>query len=104
LAGLTINSSLAHPFAQPGKVPAEAALTLGPPPDKLRTIYYTLDGTDPRASGGTPSPTAKIYDGPVTLTGQAHLFARAKEKKPLEQPDDGRLSRRTKADSQLTVR
>ena len=68
------------PSLKPGKVPAEAALTLGPPPDKLRTIYYTLDGTDPRASGGTPSPTAKIYDGPVTLTGQAHLFARAKEK------------------------
>jgi hypothetical protein len=25
------------------------------------TIYYTLDGTDPRMIGGKPSPTAKVY-------------------------------------------
>jgi hypothetical protein len=49
-------------------------------PDNVRTIYYTLNGTDPRASGGVPSASAKIYDGPITLTSQSHLFARAKEK------------------------
>ncbi|MCA9247892.1 MAG: lamin tail domain-containing protein, partial [Planctomycetales bacterium] len=31
------------------------------------TIYYTLDGSDPRLIGGDLSPTAIEYNGPVTL-------------------------------------
>lgn len=30
-------------------------------------IYYTLDGTDPRNSGGSLSTNAQLYSGPVTL-------------------------------------
>jgi len=40
-------------------------------------IYYTLDGTDPRAPGGEPSARAKIYETSVPLAPGAHLFARA---------------------------
>ena len=42
------------------------------------TIYYTLDGTDPRAQGGQPSSTAVLYDGvPFQLPGSRTLTARA---------------------------
>ena len=41
------------------------------------TVYYTLDGTDPRAIGGQVSPTAILYDGhPFTLPGTRILSAR----------------------------
>lgn len=43
----------------------------------LGTIYYTLDGTDPRGPGGGISPAALVYSGPVTLTANARVFARA---------------------------
>lgn len=32
-------------------------------------IYYTLDGSDPRLVGGGISPTAQIYNGPISLPG-----------------------------------
>ena len=32
------------------------------------TIYYTLDGSDPREFGGTVSTSALTYSAPVTLT------------------------------------
>jgi hypothetical protein len=41
------------------------------------TIYYTLDGTDPRVPGGTVSAAALTYAGPVTLTGTTTVKARA---------------------------
>ena len=41
------------------------------------TIYYTLDGTDPRLSGGSVSLTARACTGPLTLTTNAGVFARA---------------------------
>jgi autotransporter-associated beta strand protein len=40
------------------------------------TIHYTIDGSDPRMSGGGVSPTASVYevafapDGPVTITAR----------------------------------
>jgi type II secretory pathway pseudopilin PulG len=40
-------------------------------------IYYTLDGTDPRAPGGKVSPAAKKYTAPIKLSDGAKLFARA---------------------------
>lgn len=49
-------------------------LTLSAP---LGVIHYTLDGTDPRAAGGGLSPSALLYSGPVTLTNNAGIFARA---------------------------
>ncbi|HWQ93660.1 MAG TPA: CotH kinase family protein, partial [Clostridia bacterium] len=51
-----------------------ALLTLSAP---VGTVYFTLDGTDPRASGGAISPAARLYSGPVTLTNNAGIFARA---------------------------
>jgi hypothetical protein len=40
------------------------------------TIYYTLDGSDPRAIGGGLSASAVSYSGPVTLTDEVQLRAR----------------------------
>ncbi len=39
------------------------------------TLYYTLDGTDPRASGG--SPAGQTYSGPISVTGPVILTARS---------------------------
>jgi hypothetical protein len=43
----------------------------------LGAIYYTLDGTDPRAPGGAISSSALLYSGTISLTGNAGVFARA---------------------------
>ena len=51
-----------------------AQLTLSAP---LGSIYYTLDGTDPRASGGGVANSARLYSGTVTLTNNAAIVARA---------------------------
>ncbi|HEY6228481.1 MAG TPA: lamin tail domain-containing protein, partial [Verrucomicrobiae bacterium] len=48
-----------------GNVPAGYQLTMTAP---AGTIYYTLDGSDPRVIGGAVSPTARIYSGAITLT------------------------------------
>lgn len=41
-------------------------------------IYYTLDGSDPRASGGSVSSGAEIYRGPIELNETSHLVARVR--------------------------
>ncbi len=41
------------------------------------TIYYTLDGSDPRLPGGAVSPTALTYGGAVTLNNSTRVKARA---------------------------
>jgi hypothetical protein len=40
------------------------------------TIYYTLDGTDPRAVGGATAGT--VYSGPIALRESTRVKARAK--------------------------
>ena len=40
------------------------------------TIYFTLDGSDPRLSGGGVAPGARAYAGPLTLTNATVLRAR----------------------------
>ena len=44
------------------------------------TLYYTLHGTDPRASGGAVISGALSNNGPVviTVTSNIHIVARAK--------------------------
>jgi hypothetical protein len=42
----------------------------------LGTIYYTLDGSDPRASGGAVAGTA--YSGPLPLNGNLAILARVR--------------------------
>ncbi len=41
-----------------------------------RTVYYTLDGSDPRLPGGDISPTALLYESPITLTESSLLTTR----------------------------
>jgi hypothetical protein len=41
------------------------------------TIYFTLDGSDPRLYGlSTPAPTAQVYAGPLILMAPATILAR----------------------------
>jgi hypothetical protein len=40
-------------------------------------LYYTLDGADPRASGGSIRSNALLYNGPIVLSNNARVFARA---------------------------
>lgn len=57
----------------------EAALTSGAPLSfnaGTGRVIFTTDGTDPRQSGGGTSPTARVCEQPVTLTGNVNLFAR----------------------------
>ena len=50
---------------QGGNVPENFVASFSPPPG---TIYYTLDGSDPRAPGGGVAPGALQFDGGVVLT------------------------------------
>jgi len=45
------------------------------------TIYYTVDGSDPRRSGGVISPTAHLYQSPVAITSNTVITARARDLK-----------------------
>ena len=40
-------------------------------------IYYTTDGTDPRMTGGVLSPNAVEYVGPITISADMTIKARA---------------------------
>ncbi len=42
-------------------------------------VYYTLDGTDPRAPGGEPSGTAKTYRGSIALDQSAKIVCRMRQ-------------------------
>lgn len=43
------------------------------------TIYYTLDGSDPRQTGGGVSPSAVAYSGALTLNQSARFRARVSD-------------------------
>ncbi len=57
-------------FVTPG-----TRLALSGPPGA--TIYYTVDGTDPRLPFGAVSPAAVAYTGPVVLNSNARVVARS---------------------------
>ena len=42
------------------------------------TIYYRLDGTDPRMIGGEPSPKARVYQSPVEVSGGITIKSRVR--------------------------
>jgi hypothetical protein len=42
------------------------------------TLYYTTNGTDPRAPGGGISPSAIAYTGPITINANTKVIARVK--------------------------
>jgi len=58
-----------------GWVTPGTAVFLNVPPHTVG--YYTLDGSDPRAPGGTPSPAALAYTGPFQILTDTLVQARA---------------------------
>jgi hypothetical protein len=42
-------------------------------------IYFTTDGTDPRASGGAASQKARVYKSPFPLEKSGKMFARVRQ-------------------------
>ncbi|RYD86648.1 MAG: hypothetical protein EOP50_22085 [Sphingobacteriales bacterium] len=52
-----------------GTAPAGTAYAAG-------TIYYTLDGTDPRSSTGAVAAGVQTYVNPITLNSSARIMAR----------------------------
>lgn len=59
-----------------GQVPAGTQVTLSVP--QGTTVYYTIDGTDPRAPGGGIRPGALTYSTAITVNNNVRIFARAK--------------------------
>ena len=59
-----------------GQVSPGAPLTLNGPVGA--TIYYTLDGSDPRLSNGQISPAAQTGGGPITLNNITTVKTRAR--------------------------
>ena len=57
-----------------GTVSTGFSLTLTAP---VGNIYYTTDGTDPRAEGGGLSAGAVLYAGGIPITSNSTIFARA---------------------------
>jgi hypothetical protein len=41
-------------------------------------VYFTTDGSDPRASGGAVSSSARLYEGPIKLSKGTKIFARTR--------------------------
>src|ERR1051325_644251 len=60
-----------------GNVPANFQLVMTNP-NGAGSIYYTLDGSDPRLTGGAVSPAAQLYSTPVVLASPTWVRARVK--------------------------
>jgi hypothetical protein len=58
-----------------GTIPSGTVIAITAP---AGTIYYTLNGTDPRGAGGNPATGVLTYSGPITITTNVGLFARAR--------------------------
>lgn len=69
----TIDPPGMTPFG--GQVAAGSAVTLANP-NASGTLYYTLDGSDPRATGGGVSGNALAYGGPIGLLDSAQIITR----------------------------
>lgn len=57
-----------------GVVPEGHSLVLNA--GNASTIYFTLNGVDPRRKGGGISPEARMYQGPLNVGEHLHLMAR----------------------------
>jgi hypothetical protein len=71
-----IDSQLAEPPAWKISSNANRTLTLSAPTNA--TIYYTLNGTDPRLSQGGASSNAFVYREPIALTNHERIIARTR--------------------------
>lgn len=60
--------------AAPPRSPGDAVVLTA----RSGQIYYTLDGSDPRQSGGAVAPGAQSYQQPIALPANARLTARTK--------------------------
>jgi len=70
-------------LALPGTLTgSKAMLTLAAPTNV--TVYYTLDGTDPRRPQGEIASNAVAYTGPVQIEAGAPLLARARNPKQIQ--------------------
>lgn len=75
----TLNAPVFSPAA--GGVPAATSVTLSVASLPAgATLYYTLDGSDPRAPGGAvnASPAPLIYTAPIPLTANTIIRARTR--------------------------
>ncbi|MEY2407928.1 MAG: hypothetical protein QOF48_598 [Verrucomicrobiota bacterium] len=61
----------------PGFINSGSTLTLTGPAGA--TIYYTLDGTDPRAPGGGIASNARAYTGPFVVSANVRVMARSRD-------------------------
>ncbi len=61
-----------------GQVPLGTVVTLTNKSSKPGTVlYYTLDGSDPRGFQGRTNPAALVYSGPIVITNNVRIRARA---------------------------
>ncbi|MDO8630335.1 MAG: lamin tail domain-containing protein, partial [Phycisphaerales bacterium] len=64
--------------APAGKIEPGSIITISGPP--TATVFYTLDGSDPRRAGTTnPAPNALVYSGPIQINGNARIVARSRD-------------------------
>lgn len=61
-----------------GLAPQGFQLTISRPSGVSGTIYYTLDGSDPRAMGGNVAAAAQQYTGSVVLNSSTNVMARVR--------------------------
>ena len=60
-----------------GAVSNGFTLSITGPAEVGSTVYFTLDGTDPRAPGGAIAAGAQVYAAPLTLSNNARVVTRA---------------------------
>ncbi len=69
-------------FVDPPTIsPSGGAVSSGTPANitaPTGTVYYTTDGSDPRANNGAISPSAILYNGPINITSTTTFTARAR--------------------------
>jgi hypothetical protein len=80
-----------------GAVPAGSSLSFATPPPNV-SVYYTLDGSDPRLAQGAISSNAIVYKGPIVLHTNVQIVARARNPNqrqtggpPISTPWSGRV-------------
>jgi hypothetical protein len=59
---------------------------------RMGKVYYTLDGSDPRAPGGAISPAAKPYDSSIVLNESTTVICRATDGDRWSCPVAGRFA------------
>jgi hypothetical protein len=73
----------------PSASPAEPSLALGTSltlTSAAGKIYFTLDDSDPRLSGGAVSPTARLFDRALSVTNDLQIFARTQRENRWSSP------------------